>query len=224
MNQSLVGLLIQKDWQLNRVSLIGYMLVGFLSLWLFTINGKIPFLIGVVLLISAVISIGAHLVFTTVINERKHQNLAFVMSLPVTYAEYTLAKIISNMAIAGFGWLILLFGMNGLIIYSANIPDGLIPYASIIMGYLMVIYAVLLAAALVSESEAWSIVTMTVLNISISIFMIWLGGLDDIKPYIKGDVAVWNNTALSFIGVEILIIVVAIAVTFFLQSRKRSYL
>ncbi len=55
MNHSLVPLLIQKDWQLNKAPLIGYMLIGFLSLWLFTINSKIPFLIGAILLISQTI-------------------------------------------------------------------------------------------------------------------------------------------------------------------------
>ena len=38
--------------------------------------------------------VGAHMVFGTVVNERGRQTLPFIMSLPVSYGQYTAAKLI----------------------------------------------------------------------------------------------------------------------------------
>ena len=93
-----------------------------------------------------------------------------------------------------------------------------------VMLYMLVIYAVLMAVALVSEHEATIIVVMTLLNVTISIFMIGLGHLETVGPFIRGDVAVWNNSALAIVATEIAVIGLAIWLTFFFQARKRSFL
>jgi len=224
MNTTMISHLIKKDWQLNQGPLLAYMSVGILSLWLLTMGGKYTFLIGSVLLITVVVIIGAHMVFSTVVNERKNQTLPFIMSLPVSYQEYTMAKVLSNLLVAGTAWIILLGTMIGLILTTSAMPNGLIPYATIIMTYLFDIFILMLCVAMVSESEKICIVVMTVANITISIFMIWLGGHEGIKPFIEGDAAVWNSTALTFIGLESLFIVFMIGLTFYLQSKKRSFL
>jgi len=224
MNTTIISHLIKKDWQLNQGPLYAYMLVGLVALWLLTVGGKITFLVGTVLLITAVIVIGAHMVFCTVVNERKNQTLPFIMSLPVSYKEYTMAKILCNVFVTGTAWLILLGAMIAFILTTKELPNGLIPYGTLIMTYLLDIFFLMLCVAMVSESETVCIVVMTVVNVTISIFMIWLGGHPGIKPYIEGEVAVWNSTALTLLGIELFFIFVVMALTFFLQSRKRSFL
>ena len=224
MNYAIIAQLINKDWQLYRWPLVAYVLLGFASLWIFTLGNMVAVNIGAVVLISILAVIGIHMVFENILQERKEQTLAFVMSLPVSFREYTTAKVLSIGIVAGGAWGALFFTILGLIALLEPVPDGVIPYFVMVMLYMLLIYIVLMAVALVTESEAATVVIMVILNCCISIFMIGMATNEQIGPHIEGPVAVWNATSIGIVSAELALIALSIYLTFYFQGKKRSYL
>ena len=224
MNTSIIKQLILKDWYFNRLPLLLFSIIAVFSLGLFSINSKGTFYIGMVLIISLVVTVGAILIFSSVVNERKNQTLAFIMSLPISFLDYTKAKIISNLSVFMVFWSLLVTGILLIIYFSNHLPNGLIPISVIIMGELMVTYVLVLAVAFIKESETWTIVVMGITNVGISLFMFLISGLSAIGPYIEGSIALWNSTAISIVIIELLLAISLIGIIFYLQSRKKDYL
>lgn len=222
-NPSMVKALIRKDWYFNKHTLLLFFILGLVSVALLSFESR-AFYIGMVLLLSIVILTGALLVINTVVNERKNQTLAFLISLPITYMDYTKAKMILNLLAYFIVWLILVVGTIGVLYYSEHLPNGLIPYALIILIELMVAFILILGTALVSESEKWTIVVMSITNIGVSLFMFLIASMKSINQHMEGPIAVWNSTALMIIGIELIIGVVIIGLTFYLQSRKKDFI
>ncbi len=224
MNSSMIKKLIITDWYFNRAALIALIFLGVLSIGLLSMQGKSFFYVGLVLLISTIVIVGILLVFTTTIYERKNKTLAFVLSLPVSYMNYTLAKMIANLSAFLLIWLLLGVGFIGTIFFREHLPNGLIPYMVIVLVELLLGYIAVLATALISESEAWTVVVMSVNNISISLFMFWVGNLSGIQEHIEGAVVVWSSAAVNMLVAEVLIGCFLIGITFYFQSRKTDFL
>lgn len=224
MNWTMIKQLIRKDWQFNRNALVLYTLIGFLAVGLLTLSIKGAFYTGVVLIISAVIVVGAHLIFVTVLMERKEQNLAFIMSLPVSFMEYTTAKLLFNIGAFSISWILLYISTLIAIIQTDTIDNGFLPFATIALIELFVAYVIVLGIAVITESEAWTIVTITVSNISVSLFWYFLGSFEEISNYTNAESPVWNSTAITFIAAEITIILLMISLVFYFQSRKHDFL
>ncbi|TQV76561.1 hypothetical protein FLL45_00950 [Aliikangiella marina] len=224
MNWIMIKHLIAKDWHFNRIPLMLYTLVGFIALAMLPFNQQGLFYVSMVLLISSVIVVGAHLVFVTVVIERKEQTLPFVMSLPISFMDFTMAKLLVNLGAFMTIWFVLVAGMMGIIFSVDTLPNGLVPYATIALIELIVAYVLVLSVAIVTESEAWTIVVMTLTNVCVSLFWYFLGSFESIAKYIEGEVAVWNSTAFAFIAIEIGIIATMIGLVFYFQSRKTEFL
>ncbi|MEM1175457.1 MAG: hypothetical protein AAGA33_00485 [Pseudomonadota bacterium] len=216
--------MVFKDWQFVRLPMLGYAVLGLLAAAMIGLASGVVLYVGVVLIISVIVIIGIHFVFGTIIFERSKQTLPFMLSLPVTFLQYSRNKMVSNLLGFGIGWLALT-GATALAISGTDqIPNGMIPFAVITLGELAVAFVLLFAIAMVLESEAWTIVVMTVCNIGISIFMHVLGGIPGINAHMGGAEAVWNSTALGLLAAEAGLIIALIAGTLFLQSRKTDYL
>jgi len=216
--------LVKKDWHFNKLPLLGYGLLGMIALFLIYMASGATFLVGSILLITVVVTVGIHLVFITVIYERSKQTLPMIMSLPISFMQYTRAKMLANLGVFTIAWLALVAGAVALILTRESLPDGLLPFSMIVLTELFVANVLILAVALITESEAWTIVVMAVCNVCISIFMFFIKSLPTIGDHIAGPTAVWNGTAVTAIVLEVLIIFLLIAITFFAQSRKHDYL
>jgi ABC-type transport system involved in multi-copper enzyme maturation permease subunit len=223
MNQSMIKILVLKDLYFNKNNLLLFCAMGLISVYLLSFDNR-AFYIGMVLLISMVILIGALLIFSTVVNERKNQTLTFLMSLPITCMDYTKAKLIVNLSAYFVAWAILVVATIAVIFYSPHLSNGLIPYALIILLEMLVAFIIVLSTALVSESEAATIVVVTIANIGVSLFMYLIATIGSINQHMKGSVAVWNKPALMIIGIEIMIGVLFIGLTLYLQSRKKGFI
>ena len=137
---------------------------------------------------------------------------------------YTTAKMIANLIVTVGAWSFL-YGMLVLVMnFIESVPMGLMPLATLTMLYLLVIYFVLLATSMISESEAVTIVVMTVMNMSISLYMMWLTAQPDIYQNNEGNVAVWTPLLKTVLASELVTIGVIIVATFMIQSRKRNFL
>ena len=198
-------------------------IVVLISVFLMSFESRL-FYVGMVILISIVILIGALLVMSTIVNERKNQTLTFLMSLPITYIDFTKAKLLINIAAYFVAWGILVASTMAVIFHSAHLPNGLMPYALIVLIELMLSFILILAVALVSESELWTIVVMSITNVAVSLFMFLIASIENINQYMNGPVAVWNKPVLMIIGIEVFLGVIIIAITLFIQSRKKDFI
>lgn len=216
--------LVLKDWYFQRWAIAGYLAVGALALALVAHAGEGTFFAGSILLITVLITVGIHLAMATVVEERKNQTLAFVMSLPVSPTEYTTAKILANLLIFLVPWLALLAGSLAVIAGSAVLPDGLIPFTALILVEIFASSVLILSVAVVSESQNWTIGAIVFGNLFFQGFLYFVSHLDSIAQTMKGSRIVWSPAAATLLAGEIAAIILMVALTYWLQSRKTDFL
>jgi ABC-2 type transport system permease protein len=224
MNYAMVRRLIYKDWYFNRWAIAAYVTAGLLALVPIAIGGNAGFFAGSVLLITVLITIGIHLTMVTVVNERQYQTLVFVMTLPISIHEYTTAKIVANVAIFGAAWTTLLVWTVAVIAGRGNLPDGLIPFAVAILAQIFAGYCLVLCTALVSESLGWTIGAMVLTNLLTQGVMYWISNVPAVATDLKGDAIVWRPQIVGLLWAELAAILLMLALTFYLQTRKTDFL
>jgi ABC-2 type transport system permease protein len=222
MNYFMVKRLILKDWYFQRWPIAGLLAGGIVAILLMCAGGNGSFYAGTVLLITVMIGLGIELAITTVVNERKNQNLAFVMSLPVSARDYTVAKILANLLIFLVPFLALAAATLG--IFSLGPAAGLVPFSAIVMGEIFASYCLLLCVALVSESEGWTIGVMVTANLFFQGFLYYVSHIPAIAKPMSGHRIVWSGAAVSLLLAELAAIILLLIVTFVLQDRKSDFI
>ncbi|GAA5531534.1 ABC-2 transporter permease [Herpetosiphon gulosus] len=224
MNYAVIKRLIYKDWYLIRWTILGYLSAGVLAVSCIATGNERLISVGNILLLTVVIALGMHVVITTVVGERATQTLPFLISLPISTKDYTTAKILANMLIFLVPWLTLLIAIVGVILGRDSLPDGLIPYTIIIQTELLVSYCFVLATALVSESQGWTIGATLAGNLFFQAFLSYVSQLPGITATIGLDTITWNQSAILLLVGEALAIVVLLVGTFLLQARKTDFI
>ena len=223
MNYSMVKRLILKDWYLQRWTIVSALAAGVVTLGIIASGGKAAFLLGVILLVTIIIAFGAMLVTATIIEERKQQTLSFVMSLPISYREYTAAKILGNLLIYLLPWLTLVLGSLALLIFSPK-SQGLVPFTAIMSVEMLVSTCLILTVAVISESQGWTIGAIMVGNLALNGVGYWVAHISSIASGMEGSSVQWTSAASALLFGEFATIVLLLGFTFFFQSRKRDFL
>jgi ABC-2 type transport system permease protein len=223
MSSAVVRRLVLKDWYFQRWAIVAYLVVGSLAVLLLALQTQASFYAGVVLLLTVVITLGVHLVVATVVGERTEHTLAFVMSLPISPADYTTAKIASNLSIFLIPWLALSLGTLGVLSGAGMEGRRVMPFAALILMELVAAYCLLLAVAVITESMAWTIGVMMVENLFLQGFLFSVARLPTIAAGLKGDRAVWDGTFFTLLSVEAALAVVFLGLAFVFQARKRDF-
>jgi ABC-type transport system involved in multi-copper enzyme maturation permease subunit len=222
MNRSVVSALIRKDlrmsWQLLTAALVAG--AGALALWqlasqTLAIAATVGFFIVLIML--------GILPMIMIVNERKKQTLAFIMSLPVTAAQYAIAKLATALGMFLVPWVVLVAVALTLIVSRGDVPNGIIPLALILMLIPLVGFLIQTSVAIVSESETRSLFTMGIINVSYSFVWVGISTTPDLTRDLGSLSPVWNATVLSVLGAEVGLITVVLAVALYLQSRKRDF-
>ncbi len=221
---AMVKRLILKDWHFSRWPIFGYLAAGLLALVLVALGKEWSFYAGTILIFTVLISVGIHLPMATIINERKDQNLAFVMSLPISPKEYTLAKITANLLIVLLPWAAITLGGLALLAYPTGHSGGLIPFATVTLTEILAGSCLLLAVALVSESQNWTIGAMVVGNLFFQGFIYSVAHIPSIGAAMNGRTAIWSPTILTLLAAQAGAIVLFLGLTFFFQSRKTDFI
>jgi ABC-type transport system involved in multi-copper enzyme maturation permease subunit len=223
-NTTIVKKLILKDWYFLRGPIIGYLAGGAVALILIMNGGQGAFFAGSVLLITVLISMGIHLAFATVVNERKDQTLPFIMSLPISYMEFTTAKILANLLMFLIPWTAIL--ITAVALFAIGNVGGIIPFTVLLMTEIFTSYILLLAVTLISESQSWSIGAMVFGNLFLQAFLYWLSQIRSIglDYTAKIHAANWSPAAITILTVEIALILLMLGLTFFFQARKKDFI
>ena len=97
MTGSVMGRFILKDWRLQRLPLVLSMAGGAIALAIVQLGrAEGPVVVGTVWFFIALIMVGTMLPLVGIVNERKKQNLAFLMSFPISPLQYTTVKLMST--------------------------------------------------------------------------------------------------------------------------------
>ncbi len=196
---------------------------GVLSLGIIALGGNVGFYIGLLLLITIMIVIGATLVMGTLVGERENQTLAFVMSLPISHREYTAAKILVNLLIFVPFWLVLVAGSLGLILASPTI-HGLFAFTVIMSVEILANICLMISVALVTESKGWTISAMIAGNLAINVVGYIVAHIPGISNGMFGTIIQWRPAATISLAVEFALIALMLGGAFFVQSRKKDFL
>src|SRR5580704_1373888 len=167
-NYAMVRTLILKDWYLNRWMILGSIPAGLASLAIVLTGKQIAFLLSIILLCMVIIGVGAQLATVTTVNERKEQTLAFMMSLPLSWREYTASKILANLIIFLIPWLIITAGALG-VLCLPGATHGLIPFTAIMAVEMLVTTCLIIAAGLITESQAGTTVAILCSSLGINV-------------------------------------------------------
>jgi ABC-2 type transport system permease protein len=216
--------LILKDWQLNRPVIVLSILGGLLALGVLLIGGQTPFVLGAAFFFVSMIFCASLLPLSNILNERKKQTLAFMMSLPISAAQYGTAKLVSTLGMFLIPWLTLIAAALYMIVGRHVLPNGVIPTALILATLPLIGFCLITGTALVSESERWGMIATAAVNSSYWIaWYLLVSQFPSLTRTWTSPVAVWNAAAVDILAIEFAVIVITLGVTVLLQSRKRNF-
>lgn len=224
MNYSMIKHLILKDWYLQRWMILSSLVGGAAALGIVCTGGKAAFMLGLILLIMVLIAVGAQLPVATMVHERKEQTLSFVMSLPISYREYTTAKILGTLAIFLIPWLVLVLGSLALFVVPHGVSHGLLPYTAIMAVEILVGTCLTIAVALVTESQGWTVSAVMTGNLAFNVVGYAVAHLPGIARGMGSSSIMWSPTASAVLLTEFAVITLLLCLTFFLQSRKTDFI
>jgi ABC-2 type transport system permease protein len=224
MNFELVKRLIVKDWYLQRLPILLSLLGGTVAMAILLFGGKAGFMLGLILLITVLVTISATLTINLTVLERREQTLPFVMSLPISYREYTAAKLLGILVIFLIPWSIFMTASFAVLALSPTKSQGLIPYVAIMGTEILVSTCLITAVGLITESQGWAIAAMMVGNVALNGVGYLVAHLDGVSPYMFGPVARWTPTSSGLLIAEYLAIALLLGGAFFVQSRKTDFL
>lgn len=223
MNLSMVKHLILKDWYLQRRLILLSLAGGALSLAIIVFGGKAGGMVGLILLISVLIAIGAMLTTNLTVLERKDQTLPFVMALPISYREYTTAKIFGILLIFLIPWSAFMAGSLAILIFAPPATHGLVPFVSIMGMEILVSTCLIAAVGLVTESQGWTISIIMVGNLAFNVVGYLIAHVPSIAQEMSSMTLQWSPAAVSILLAEFAAIGLMLGSTFYLQSRKRDF-
>lgn len=216
--------LILKDWRLNASAIVLSILGGVVALGIVLIGGQTPFVLGAGFFFISMIFCASFLPMSNVVNERKKQTLAFMMSLPISPTEYGFAKFLSTLGMFLIPWVTLVAAALYMILGRHVLPGGSIPIALILATVPFIGFCLITGTALVGESEGWAIAATAVVNSSYWIAWYLLASYaPSLTRTWTGPIAVWNRAAIDILGAEFAVILLILVLTMLLQSRKHDF-
>jgi hypothetical protein len=220
MNESIVRKLIAKDLFLLRPIIVGALITAAAGIALMPF-GRAPFFLGWLTAFIAIMLLGIFSTAIGVFTERKDRVHLFVLTLPLSPAQYLRAKLGAS-AIAFFiPWAIVLAVILTLVA-TTDIPDGIMPFLAMLFWYTVCYYAAYLGMALVTDSVVLSTLVIIVGNTApvflIPAFLRESRIESDFVPPEAG----WTPEVLGFLAGEILFSAAAIGIALFIRSRQRD--
>jgi len=223
MSNSVIRTLVLKDWQLHRMLVSLSVVGGIIAIAILQLKSETAFTVGAVWFFVSLILLASMLPVGNVVNERKRQNLAFLMSLPVSATQYAMAKLVSTIGMYLLPWATLVIAASTFILTRPEVTKGIIPLMFILFGLPLVGFCVVAGAALISETEGWTIAATIVCNSSYGIGWYLIIRNPVINGALKSPVPVWSPPVLMILGGEVAAIVLILGITLYMQSRKRDF-
>ena len=222
MNTQAIGILFLKDLYLSRRPLFAYFAAGIACSAIGVVPQPTFAFIGFVLILTVAIGSGMHLLGELLLSEGNEQTRAFILSLPVSLLDYSVAKI----AVVLTAFLIPWFTMFACsIVLTAVLPwnhAGAIPFIIVVFLELLAAYTMQLVTAVISESVGWTVCVMVACNVFLNVFLMKLLQSPEVEKMSKSDLLTFSPMIIQIMCIELGVIVAALAMALALQTRKRD--
>lgn len=218
----LVRALMAKDWQLFEKQMAAYVLLGMLSLGLIGLATGWSFYAGTLLLLIVLVALACFSISNALLVERKEKTLAFVMSLPVSPLEVTLAKLLGN-ALTFLAPVALLLAGTMTVVLQTPVPDGFVVFATLVFGHVVLAYSVSLAVAMSVRSEGWNTFAMIASQLLVNPFLMALGQIESIAGPARGEQVTWSPEALAILAAQASGSALAFGLTAWWHGRKPAF-
>lgn len=227
MNVPLVQRLILKDLYLHRWAIFGLAVAlpaaGIVAA---VFGGETMWRhMGLIIINNALLYLIFFLPMGTIMNERKQHTLPFLMSMPISYKEYTASKLIGSLLVFAVTWGGIALALPEIVGRSEKLSMGVLPLLATLLGAFLVFFVLTLGVCLVTESYLW---TMIIGMTSVAAVFLFFPLLESIPPHLfenwKSESIVWDKEVVIVVLLEILFSVVVVTVTFALQKRKKDFL
>jgi ABC-2 type transport system permease protein len=215
--------LIAKELHVNRWLMAGAAAGAVVAASIASL-GRMGFNVGSLSWLTAIIALGVMLAIYGVANERKEHSLEFVLSLPLSPADYVRAKLLGLALCYLVPWLVASAAALLLVRADPDIPDGLLPYTVLLCSFLLANFSLVLSGTLHARSEALIVATIVATNMGVSLFMFVIGGLPGLQLHMRGPTPVWNAAFWSVLAVELLVLALAFTLPLFLAARRRDFI
>jgi ABC-2 type transport system permease protein len=222
MNTQAISILFLKDLYLSRRPLFGYFAAGIASSAIGVVPHPTFAFIGFVLILTVAIGSGMHLLGELLLSEGNDQTRAFILSLPVSLLDYSVAKIAVVLTTFLIPWSTM-FACS--IVLTAALPwghVGAIPMLVVVFLELLAAYTVQLVTAVISESTGWTVGVMVACNVFLNVFLMKLLQVPEIEHMSKSDLLKFSPLTIEIMCIELGIIVAALAMALAVQTRKRD--
>ena len=221
-NLKMIRILFLKDLFLSRWILFAYLIGGLASCAIGAIPNPTMGFISLILIVTVAVGAGMYLLGDLLIGEGSENTRSFIMSLPVSLRDYSLAKISVVLTVFMIPWVMMLAFSIFMIVVLPGEKLGAIPLTIVIFLELLAAFTVQLVAAAITESLGWTISVMVGCNVFFNVFLMTLMSRPEVSESAKSEVLSWPTFLAQVAGFELLIVVVAIAVAIIFQSRKRD--
>lgn len=228
MSATIIPQLVKKDFMLTRTMIGVFCLVSLAGVVAISLLfGRLPewalVNLAFLLLMSPAATCGMVLLMITVVFEKEKSTQAFIMSLPVTPRQFTIAKLVINLGVFGVFWLVI----SAIAFYFAFgrgfFPAGTIPFVVMILLGAFVAYAGILSVSLWRQSLGITVLAIAVFEMGTSAYLWVIVYMDPISRFIHGPEMVWNSTAISIVAIQALAAVAMLSAALLHQSRKRDF-
>ncbi len=198
-----------------RWVMVGALAAGVVSLIVSVVDGRdnvtTGLNIGFLLFITTVITFGVIVAMFGILRERQDHSQLFVLSLPISAAQYARAKVSAAAAAFLIPWSLLTAGVVGLTMATGQPTDGL-PFFVALMLFFLCNFCLLTAVIVITMSEIWAIVGILVTNTSVTLFLV------NIADWNLG----WDSTLAGIVSVELAVAMSSIAMAIYVPSRRRD--
>lgn len=222
-----LGRLIAKDLYLYRWLIAGGLAAGALTLALTRFGGgdgvRSGPNLGFILFITAMTTFGILVPMLGILRERQEGSRLFVLSLPLTPAQYVLAKLVAALVAFLAPWTTLTAGVVGLAFLAAG-PTAEVQLFLLIMLALLASFCVLTAVVVITFSEPWSIAAILVTNVSVTLFLTQVGRLAGTPASGGHAVATWSTPALAVLAAELAVILLSLVLALYLAPGRTTLL
>jgi hypothetical protein len=222
MNTTAIQILFLKDLFLSRWALFGYLVGGLLSAGITCLPGETAGFIGFIMMITITIAAGIHLIGALLLAESIDMTRTFVMSLPVSLLDYSIAKVSVVMVAFLIPWLAMFVGLTVITFVIPGAKPGIMVFLAPVFLFMLAGFCLQLVTAVVTESVGWTIVVMVLGNVLLNLFLKMLREHPVISEIMKSEHLSWPLAALQIMALEVLVILLALGLAFVFQIRRRD--
>lgn len=222
MNAQAIQILFLKDLFLSRWPLFGYLVGGLLSAAVTCLPGEAAGFIGFIMMVTVTIAAGIHLISVLLLAESADMTRTFVMSLPVSLLDYSLAKIAVVLVTFLIPWVGMLASLTVLVYVVPEAKPGILPFLVMIFLFMLAGFCLQLVTAVVTESPGWTIVVVVLGNVLLNLFLKTLHEQPAISSLAKSETLSWPPLALKIMSVEVMVILAALGVAVLFQLRRKD--